>query len=341
MEKALISLCMICKDEEKTIGNALESVRDIVDEIIVVDTGSTDRSMDIIKLYGGMVYKEKWIDDFSYVRNISIEKAKGEWILVLDCDEIINDEGKRRIFNYIKDNKKDKGISLRVASFIDGKRRSIDNSIRLFRNDSAIRFKGKIQETVKDSIIKNYGEDSLSFSDTQIFHYGNDKNLVDVANKSKRNISILENYENEKKDIYYFFRLGNELGKMGNFKDALENYDEAITKIKEEKNKDIVNLIPRLIINRTKALHQLKMYKEEEEFLKTYTKKYDDFRDLYFMECLLRIELCEFGKAKEALDNYVNTRINIKYPSSEFDEIIDINELIEKLCSIDMILTDN
>lgn len=337
MEKTLISLCMICKDEEKTIGNALESVRDMVDEIIVVDTGSTDSSMDIVKSYGGKVYKEEWRDDFSYIRNISIDKAKGEWILVLDCDEVINDEGKRRIFNYIKDNKKDKGISLRIASFIDGKRRSIDNSIRIFRNDDNIRFKGRIQESVKESIVKNYGKDSISFSDAQIFHYGNDKNIVDVANKSKRNILTLESYE--KKDIYYFFRLGNEFGKIGNFKSALENYDKVIKRIREEKE-DVLDLIPRIIINRTKALHQLKMYKEEEEFLKKITKKYNDFRDLYFMECLLRIELCEFSKAKEALDNYVNTKINIKYPSSEFDEIIDIDELNEKLINIGRMISD-
>lgn len=338
MEKALISLCMICKDEEKIIGNALESVKDMVDEIIVVDTGSTDNSMDIVKSYGGKIYEEEWRNDYSYVRNISIDKAKGEWILILDCDEIINDEGKRRIFNYIKDNKKDKGISLRVASFIDGKRRSIDNSIRLFRNDNNIRFKGKIQESVKDSIIKNYSKDSLSFSDAQIFHYGNDKNIVDVTNKSKRNILTLESYK--KKDINYFFRLGNEFGKVSNFKNALENYDEAIKKIKEEKEEDILDLIPRLIINRTKALHQLKMYKEEEEFLKKNIAIYKDFRDLYFMECLLRIELCEFNKAKKALDDYVDTKINIKYPSSEFDEIIDIDELNEKLGSIDRVLSD-
>ena len=141
MEKAFISLCMICKNEEKTIGNALKSVKDIVDEIIVVDTGSTDNSIDIVKSYGGRVYKEEWKDDFSYIRNIALDKARGEWILILDCDEIINDTGKERILSYIKDNEKDKGLNLRIASFINGKKRSIENSIRIFRNDKNIRFR--------------------------------------------------------------------------------------------------------------------------------------------------------------------------------------------------------
>lgn len=335
MEKAFISLCMICKNEEKTIGNALKSVKDIVDEIIVVDTGSTDNSIDIVKSYGGKVYKEEWNDDFSYIRNIALDKAKGEWILVLDCDEIINDTGKDRILKYIRDSKDYKGLNLRVASFINGKKRSIENSIRLFRNDENIRFKGKIQESVKESIIKNYGKEAISFTDAQIFNYGNDKNIVDIEEKSKRNLSTLESYG--KKDIYYFFRLGNEFGKAGNFEDALQNYDE-VMKILEEEKEDMSDLIPKIIINRTKALHQLKMYKEEEDFLEKITKKYSDFRDLYFMECLLRIELYEFAKAKKALDNYINTKINIKYPSSEFDEVVDIDELKENLGNIDKII---
>lgn len=335
MEKAFISLCMICKNEEKTIGDTLKSVKDMVDEIIVVDTGSTDNSIDIIKSYGGKVYREEWKDDFSYIRNIGLNKAKGKWILVLDCDEIINDEGKERIFNYIKDNEKDKGLNLRVASFIDGKKRSIENSIRIFRNDKNIRFKGKIQESVKESIIKNYGKESISFTDAQIFNYGNDKNIVNVEEKSKRNLSTLKSYD--KKDIYYFFRLGNEFGKIGNFKNALQNYDEVMNMLNEEKE-DISDLIPKIIINRTKALHQLKMYKEEESFLEEITKKYSDFRDLYFMECLLRIELYEFAKAKKALDNYVNTKMNVKYPSSEFDKIVDIDELKQSLGNLDKII---
>ena len=335
MEKAFISLCMICKNEEKTIGNALKSVKDIVDEIIVVDTGSTDNSIDIVKSYGGKVYKEEWNDDFSYIRNIALDKAKGEWILILDCDEIINDSGKDRILRYIRDSKCYKGLNLRVASFINGKKRSIENSIRLFRNDENIRFKGKIQESVKESIIRNYGKESISFTDAQIFNYGNDKNIVDIEEKSKRNLSTLESYG--KKDIYYFFRLGNEFGKTGNFEDALQNYDE-VMKILEEEKEDMSDLIPKIIINRTKALHQLKMYKEEEDFLEKITKKYSDFRDLYFMECLLRIELYEFAKAKKALDNYINTKVNIKYPSSEFDEVVDIDELKENLGNIDKII---
>lgn len=335
MEKAFISLCMICKNEEKTIGNALKSVKDIVDEIIVVDTGSTDNSIDIVKSYGGRVYKEEWKDDFSYIRNIALDKARGEWILILDCDEIINDTGKERILSYIKDNEKDKGLNLRIASFINGKKRSIENSIRIFRNDKNIRFKGKIQESVKESIIKNYGKEAIAFTDAQIFNYGNDKDIVDIEEKSKRNLSTLNSYE--KKDIYYFFRLGNEFGKIGNFKNALQNYDE-VMKILEEEKEDMSDLIPKIIINRTKALHQLKMYKEEEDFLEKTTKKYSDFRDLYFMECLLRIELYEFAKAKKALDNYINTKINIKYPSSEFDEVVDIDELKQSLGNIDKII---
>lgn len=82
-----VSVCMIVKDEEKNLPRCLDSVAEIADEIIVVDTGSTDRTVEIAKSYGAKIISSPWRDDFSFHRNESIEKATCDWILRIDADE--------------------------------------------------------------------------------------------------------------------------------------------------------------------------------------------------------------------------------------------------------------
>ena len=89
-KKTPVSVCMIIKDEEKYLARCLASVKPIVDEIIVVDTGSTDRSKDIAIAFGARVYDYEWQNDFAEARNYSISKASGGWILILDGDEVIS-----------------------------------------------------------------------------------------------------------------------------------------------------------------------------------------------------------------------------------------------------------
>ena len=89
-KKPGVSLCMIVKDEEDNLARCLASVKPIVDEMIVVDTGSTDRTRDIAEFLGARVYDFEWKDDFAEARNFSLSKAKGGWILILDADEVIS-----------------------------------------------------------------------------------------------------------------------------------------------------------------------------------------------------------------------------------------------------------
>jgi glycosyltransferase involved in cell wall biosynthesis len=84
-----LSFCIIVKDEEAMLARCLESVRNVVDEMIVVDTGSHDRTIDIAKSFGAQVHHFEWCHDFSAARNESLKYAKGDWILVLDADEVL------------------------------------------------------------------------------------------------------------------------------------------------------------------------------------------------------------------------------------------------------------
>ncbi len=84
-----ISLCMIMRNDAKVLGRCLASVRGLINECIIVDTGSTDNSIEIAKSWGCVVLKDLWQDDFARPRNIGIRKATKDWILILDPDEII------------------------------------------------------------------------------------------------------------------------------------------------------------------------------------------------------------------------------------------------------------
>lgn len=96
-----ISLCMIVKNEEKVLGRCLDSVADLVDELIIADTGSTDRTKAIAEKYGAVIYDFPWIDDFSAARNFVFSKATKEYIYTADADEVL-DEANREAFRLLK-----------------------------------------------------------------------------------------------------------------------------------------------------------------------------------------------------------------------------------------------
>ena len=85
----MISLCMITRDEERFLARCLSSVQAIVDEIIVADTGSVDRTKQIALSFGAKVYEFEWRDDFASARNFAISKAAGSWLFSLDADEVV------------------------------------------------------------------------------------------------------------------------------------------------------------------------------------------------------------------------------------------------------------
>ena len=98
-----ISLCMIVKDEEETLGRCLNSIHDLVDEIVIIDTGSTDKTKEIASKFTDKIYDFKWCDDFSKARNYSFSKASKEYILWLDADDVILEKDRVK-FKYLKEN---------------------------------------------------------------------------------------------------------------------------------------------------------------------------------------------------------------------------------------------
>ncbi len=219
LSKPLISLAMIVKNEEKFLEGCLDSVKDLVDEIIIVDTGSTDNTLSIAKKFNAKIYHFNWINDFSAARNESIKNATGEWILYLDADErlIAGKENLRFLLTSLPENVGGLVCSIdSLHSKSDGSSEMHRGSYpRLFRNYGypKICFLGKVHEQITQSI-RALGKEIL-LSELVIEHLGYNQSLEIVNQKARRNYEMLmQQIKSEPTDGYLWFQLGQTLGHL-------------------------------------------------------------------------------------------------------------------------------
>lgn len=168
LRPATISLCMIVKNEEKMLPRCLESVQGLVDEIIVVDTGSEDRTVQVAKSFGAKVYHHSWQDDFSLHRNQSLSYAESEWILVMDADEELEcaDHDKLRQALKIPDISI-VSISVHNIDQKSGKQTSFLPSVRLFRRGLNLRYDGIVHNQLKLP-----ESEAVLSTDVRLYHCG-------------------------------------------------------------------------------------------------------------------------------------------------------------------------
>tara|TARA_Y100001935_G_scaffold254158_1_gene262302 strand:- start:1092 stop:2513 length:1422 start_codon:yes stop_codon:yes gene_type:complete len=202
-----ISLCMIVKNEERSLSRCIKSVKSLVDQIIIVDTGSTDNTINIAKNLGAEVFNFKWCDDFSAARNESIKYAKYQWVLILDADEIIDEYSTSEIKKIIKNNKPPVAFEFRVLSDTGSQNPNESRVIRMFSNGFGILFKNRVHEQITSSI-KEISAQVLR-TNSKIIHDGYNQEYVDQNEKQERNISLLKQMIKEEPDFYYWpYNLG-------------------------------------------------------------------------------------------------------------------------------------
>lgn len=188
-----VSLCMIVKNEAENLPRCLTSVKPYVDEMIVVDTGSTDNTVEIAQQYGAKVSYFEWCNDFAAARNYSISQATKDWILVLDADEELIIEVKKSFQELIK---KPENIAYTIK--LDNIGNYLINQtqtyvLRFFRNHLGIKYTGQFHE---NPTLENYNLKVLE--SVKISHYGYAEEQVSGKNLN-RNIPILERLYQEKK----------------------------------------------------------------------------------------------------------------------------------------------
>lgn len=234
VNKPKISLCMIVKNEEHYLPGSLDSVKDIVSEMIIVDTGSTDRTIEIAKSYGAKVYHFPWINDFASARNETLKYATGDWILYMDADERLHLKEKDYLFKVLNSIPEKIGAVLCILESLHAKHNAESEMHRgayprIFRNYGYpnIRFVGKIHEQISPSI-KQLGKEFVD-SEIVIEHLGYNRDVDALTEKVKRNYELLlEQVKEEPLNGYAWFQLGQTLGRMNLQNQAIEALEFAL-----------------------------------------------------------------------------------------------------------------
>jgi glycosyltransferase involved in cell wall biosynthesis len=224
----MLSLCMIVKDEENYLSNCLNSVKDLVDEIIIVDTGSSDKTKEIASTFSERIFDFSWCDDFAAARNEALKHATGDWILVLDADEVVAEPDLKLIKsainnwdisgyrimsrNYNNDSSVQgwRPIQFENASNLTKSFRGWYPSlkVRLFQRKKEFFFKGRIHEMVDQSILANEGK--ILALPISIHHYGEER-----GNKSGKYLELTKKKIEENPDAKAYFELGIQHKQLG------------------------------------------------------------------------------------------------------------------------------
>ncbi len=291
-----LSLCMIVKNEEEYLPRCLASVQGVVDEIIIVDTGSTDRTVEIARSFGAKVFHHPWRGDFSEARNVSLEHATGDWILFLDADEELVEEDRDKLRDLLHD-RINEGFYLSEINFVGeqpGMEAVVNMAFRLFRNRKEYRFTGAIHEQIVACIQRR--NPNVGFSQVRINHYGYLNKPSVEKNKISRNLDILlKEVQKNPGDNFTRFNLGVEYMRLGQYDKALEQYQKAFRKLPSLE----VAYASVLLRNIALCLKELKRYKEALKVLADALQAYPDYTDLVFLKGLVYLEMKRYREAAE------------------------------------------
>ena len=237
----MLTLSMIVKNEEKYLRECLESVKGIADEIVLVDTGSTDATLNIAKEFNCKIYEFQWVNDFSAARNFALSKSTGEWILYLDADERLIPASKDELNKLVSGNKK-AGIQCIVNSIDEAKEQpQIMKYIRLFRRTEGIGFEGKVHEQIEASLrLNNY---EILDSGIEIIHVGYNVPKAELEAKALRNLELLKAEYEKEKSSYYAYQLANTYSIIKNREEARRYYKIALEDNKLPKEYRVYSLM--------------------------------------------------------------------------------------------------
>jgi glycosyltransferase involved in cell wall biosynthesis len=293
--KPFLSLCMIVRNEADLLERCLQSAVSIVDEIIIVDTGSTDTSKNIAAQYTANIYDLEWTQDFAAARNASIAKASGDWILVLDADEYLDsaDGSSIKSFLHNYNSKEPLGVIVPIYNFVgsaNSGKISQSKAIRLFTRNPDLTFVRPIHEqlqSVTGSLIE------LEY-DFPIYHTGYTKETIEYKQKTKRNKAIFKQMsERGQLTPYDSFSLGNEYYAQDLYEAALSCYSEA-----DQPSEHNKTWLPLCIGSRVSCLMNLHRYTEAYQQIQLAISKWSYVCDFYWLEGFL---LAQIGMDTEAI----------------------------------------
>ncbi len=316
-----ISVCLIAKNEEKYLDQCLKSVVAVADEIIFVDTGSTDRTLEIARKYTDKIWIHPWQDSFSEARNHYLNYATGEWIFQIDADEELVQEDIPNLLEAVRDREVD-GIMVQIVSkFSGGKSEAVHSVERLFRNNGVIHYEGRVHNRV-------VGMTNARVYPIRMLHYGYDINQVQTEKKFARTVSLLKMdlEDNPENPITYHYLSCSYLSR-GMYREALEASLTAI-RIADLKNDG------RLVFlwshyNAGRSYYHLKDLPNAEKIALAALKRYPKHIDSHFILIMVYFEQKRWAELMDHGSEYIRLINLLKTSPILFDNLVtsSVNEI--------------
>ncbi len=299
-----LSICMMVKDEEKNLERCLEGLSFLLGqpdvELIIVDTGSEDKTVDIAKKYTSKLYFHEWQQHFSNMRNITISYAKGEWILILDADEVlVNAEKLYEILNG-EESKKLNTLVLKIKNYSSFGRKASYTVLpqeRVFRNDGTFRYEGSVHNQPKY-------KPPICNTDIYLDHYGyifkGNKELSEK--KFERTAGILKReLEKDPDNIYYRYQLARSYNAHQDKNEALCEIRKAYKLISpmDDASKRMFTYV---YITYAHISCEQKEYNEALDVCKEGISLRGDLIDLYYLSSFALLHL---GREEDAIQYYI------------------------------------
>jgi glycosyltransferase involved in cell wall biosynthesis len=181
-----VSACLIVRNEERCLDRCLSSLRGAVDELVVVDTGSADRTVEIAQAHGARVGFFAWCDDFAAARNAALDLATGDWVLSIDADEWLIDDRARAFVRLVAERAPDHFAFVPYMQSAAGRRSYVNGRLFVRRGT---RWEYPIHEVVR---LASPNAEMVRDDDYQLGHDGYDPRVVGTGTKSRRNRPLLE-----------------------------------------------------------------------------------------------------------------------------------------------------
>lgn len=215
---------MIVKDAEETVIRAIASLRPFCSEIVIVDTGSSDRTPEICQNAGAELYFFQWPGSFSEARNHALRLCRAEWLIAIDADEELSNFPIAQIRHLLAD-KNIGGLNVRIRNLLGDKSDSVQTThyyTRIFRNRKDIRYTGRIHEQIRPSILEAGLE--IVETDIEILHHGYSEFSKDKAGRNKKMIE--EELAEHPGDPWLRYHLGDTEFSLGNIQKAREIFGD-------------------------------------------------------------------------------------------------------------------
>ncbi|MGC9221306.1 MAG: glycosyltransferase [Solirubrobacteraceae bacterium] len=286
-----LSLCMIVRDEEEMLPRSLAAAKDAVDEIIVVDTGSQDRTVEIAQSFGATVIQREWTGSFSDARNASLEAASGDWFMYLDADEVLIAEDIPRLRTLLGQTWRE-AFYLHETNFTGNEGDGVaiaHSALRVMRNRPQYRFSGRLHEQIAWHL-PAYLPERIVQSPVRVSHYGYLGVVRESKDKSRRNIELLLAQQRDgQTDAFFHYNLGSEYFAVGEINKALAEYERSASLLAEDDA--IHEFVPSLTVRWVRVLRATGHNEEALSKARSGLERFPGFTDLVYEQAMASLSL--------------------------------------------------